>query len=88
MYVSREKSSTVSSGSSSSGEWDKIDGGVPSKAANSTANATANATPPANATPNATPTAVPNNTSVIANNVNTFDHVERNSILNDPRAGR
>ncbi|XP_014371055.2 CD2-associated protein [Papilio machaon] len=77
----KEKSSTISSGSSSSGEWDKIDGGVPSKATN----ATANATPTVNATPNAT---VVSNNIVTTNNVNTFDHVERNSILNDPRAGR
>ncbi|XP_039749787.1 SH3 domain-containing kinase-binding protein 1 isoform X2 [Pararge aegeria] len=61
-----EKSSTtVSSGSSSSGEWDRTDGSAASKTS---------------------PTA---NTNVNANNTtNTFDHIERNSILNDPRAGR
>ncbi|CAG4992079.1 unnamed protein product [Parnassius apollo] len=61
----KEKSSTVSSGSSSGGEWDRPDGGVSSKTAASAAN-----------------------TASTATNVNTFDHVERNSILNDPRAGR
>ncbi|XP_073942857.1 CIN85 and CD2AP related isoform X3 [Choristoneura fumiferana] len=57
----KEKSATtVSSGSSSGGEWDRPDGGAASRAASTN-----------------------NNT-----NTNTFDHVERHSILNDPRAGR
>ncbi|XP_026322213.1 SH3 domain-containing kinase-binding protein 1-like, partial [Hyposmocoma kahamanoa] len=46
---------STGSGSSSSGEWDRLDGALPSKASQPT---------------------------------NTFDHVERNSMLNDPRAGR
>ncbi|XP_052740643.1 SH3 domain-containing kinase-binding protein 1 isoform X1 [Bicyclus anynana] len=68
-----EKSSTtVSSGSSSSGEWDRTDGSAASKPSPVTNTANANT-----------------NANVIANNTtNTFDHVERNSILNDPRAGR
>ncbi|XP_034830215.1 SH3 domain-containing kinase-binding protein 1 isoform X1 [Maniola hyperantus] len=61
--------STVSSGSSSSGEWDRTDGVTSSK-------------PSPGASANA-------NANVGANNpANTFDHIERNSILNDPRAGR
>ncbi|XP_050343897.1 SH3 domain-containing kinase-binding protein 1 isoform X2 [Nymphalis io] len=75
-----EKSSTtVSSGSSNSGEWDRTDGSAASKSsANANANANANAS--ANSNSNT-------NTNVNAAN-NTFDHIERNSILNDPRAGR
>ncbi|XP_047528519.1 SH3 domain-containing kinase-binding protein 1-like isoform X2 [Vanessa atalanta] len=66
-----EKSSTtVSSGSSSSGEWDRTDGSAASK---SSANSGANTNSNANAN---------------ANTATTFDHIERNSILNDPRAGR
>ncbi|XP_064071482.1 SH3 domain-containing kinase-binding protein 1-like [Vanessa tameamea] len=66
-----EKSwTTVSSGSSSSGEWDRTDGSAASK---SSANSSANTNSNANAN---------------ANTATTFDHIERNSILNDLRAGR
>ncbi|XP_045447051.1 SH3 domain-containing kinase-binding protein 1-like [Melitaea cinxia] len=65
-------STTISSGSSSSGEWDRTDGSVASKSGtNANANSSGNA-----------------NTGANANAGNTFDHIERNSILNDPRAGR
>ncbi|RVE51197.1 hypothetical protein evm_004162 [Chilo suppressalis] len=61
----KSPSTTVSSGSSSGGEYDRTDGLASSKP-NASANANANANV----------------------NASTFDHVERNSILNDPRAGR
>ncbi|CAH2071536.1 unnamed protein product, partial [Iphiclides podalirius] len=49
----KEKSSTLSSGSSSGGEWDKTDGGAPSKAAaNAPATSNANANTNANANVN------------------------------------
>lgn len=64
----KDKSSsvTVSSGSSSGGEWDRPDGAASTKPAAASVAAAVPAT----------------------GNTNTFDHIERNSILNDPRAGR
>ncbi|KAG6459611.1 CD2-associated protein isoform X3 [Manduca sexta] len=73
----KEKSSstTVSSGSSSGGEWDRPDGAASSKP-------TTNAATTAATTTSTTTTTITNSSSA------TFDHIERNSILNDPRAGR
>ncbi|XP_072940108.1 uncharacterized protein [Epargyreus clarus] len=73
-----DKTSSLSSGSSNGSEWDRPDGAAPSKPAP--------APSPASASASATPSA--STPAPAATNANTFDHVERNSILNDPRAGR
>ncbi|XP_050685275.1 transcription initiation factor TFIID subunit 3 [Leptidea sinapis] len=85
---SEKTSTSLSSGSSSSMEGDKTDGLSSSKPlANASTPPTSVAPPATSTSPPATSAPTPPADSV-THSTSTFDHIERNSILNDPRAGR